>query len=156
MRSTIKNRRTAAPITVVMTPMIDVVFLLLVFFLCTSSFQTPEEDLTANLLVETEAAGVGSPLESLPDLDELVLVGHLMGGSARWSINGGEELDARALAERLAAFAEIDRGLPVTIDAGPAVLLGEVVEAYDMARRAGFAEVRLAASADALQREVMP
>ncbi len=156
MRSTIKNRRTAAPITVVMTPMIDVVFLLLVFFLCTSSFQTPEEDLTANLLVETMAEGVGSPLEALPELDELVLLGHQRGDVARWSINGGEELDLAALTDRLAAFAEIDRGLPVTIEAGGAVLLGEVVGAYDIARQAGFAEVRLAASADAIGREVAP
>lgn len=156
MRSTIKNRRSAAPITVVMTPMIDVVFLLLVFFLCTSSFQTPEEDLTANLLVETAAEGVGSPLESLPELDELLLVGRQTGDEASWSINGGEELNAGALSDRLAAFAEIDRGLPVTIEAGPAVRLGEVVAAYDVARRAGFAEVRLAASVDALERRRRP
>ena len=39
-----------------MTPMIDVVFLLLVFFLCTASFEQPEEDLAASLVVQTSSA----------------------------------------------------------------------------------------------------
>jgi len=41
----------------------------------------------------------------------------------------------------------------ISIDAGPAVPLADVVGAYDAARAAGFGRVLLAASADAIEGE---
>lgn len=46
-----------------MAPMIDVVFLLLIFFLCASHFQMEESELKANLPVST----IKVPSEDLPD-----------------------------------------------------------------------------------------
>ena len=51
-----------------MTPMIDVIFLLLIFFVCTASFQAPEQILPTNLRLP------GS-LDNLPPPDEALLVG---------------------------------------------------------------------------------
>ena len=63
------KRRGSAPLAVAMTPMIDVVFLLLVFFLCTATFERPEEDLAASLSVDASATGVGEPTTPRETLD---------------------------------------------------------------------------------------
>ena len=153
MRSVIRNRRSAATLSVAITPMIDVVFLLLVFFLCTASFQIPEEDLTASLLVETDAQGAGSPREAPPLFDEIELTGRQMGAKTLWSVNRGPETaESAALAALLVELARIDRAAPVTIEADEEVPLGAVIRAYDAARSASFAKVRLAASAESIDR----
>lgn len=147
------TRRTvgANPLATAMTPMIDVVFLLLVFFLCTASFDEPEQNLAASLTLESSEAGAGSTEVALPELDDVTLAGQTLGGTTTWTLNAGRATDdlveLTALLQELAA---IDRGLPVTIDAGPAVPLRDVVGAYDAARAAGFARVLLTASADAI------
>ena len=69
-----------------MTPMIDVVFLLLIFFVCTVSFQTLEGMLPTRLSTP-QAAGV-EPLVD-PQLDELepVIVKVMeAGGQLSWSV----------------------------------------------------------------------
>ena len=53
---------------VVMTPMIDVVFLLLVFFVWTASFQVVEYSLPSSLFA---ASGTGSEVEVDPELEDL-------------------------------------------------------------------------------------
>lgn len=147
MKSSFVQRRRATPLTVAMTPMIDVVFLLLVFFLCTASFQKPEEDLAASLVVETQSAGAGSALDALPRFDEVILAGRRAAGVTIWSVNHGVETDDPAtLAELLGEVAAIDPAAPVTIEPAPDVPLEDVVRSYDAARLAGFAAVRLAAS----------
>ena len=152
MKSSFVHLRRATPLTVAMTPMIDVVFLLFVFFVCTASFQIPEEDLAASLLVETTAVGAASPLDSLPELDEVTLEGRRLANTVVWSVNQGPEAtDHAQLVELLREIAEIDRGVPVTIDPATDVPLSEVVRAYDASRLAGFVTVRLAASAHSIE-----
>ena len=153
MRSpTAGRRKQTVSLTVAMTPMIDVVFLLLIFFLCTASFQTPEADLAASLLVETSGPGTSDPFESLPQFDELTIVGASRGGTTTWSINQSEPTsDAARIAGLLGELAEIDRTAPVTIEPDGPTPLAEVIRIYDAARLAGFNSVRLAASAESIQ-----
>ena len=149
MRSPVHRRRIGAnPLASAMTPMIDVVFLLLVFFLCTASFEQPEEDLAASLVVETSSAAGGAGEFALPEaLDEVNVTGRLTPGGVVWSVNDGPTVASPAeLARLLAQLAAIDRGLPVTIDSGPKVPLADVVQAYDASRVAGFGRVLLMAS----------
>lgn len=150
MRAPAARRATSAnPLAAAMTPMIDVVFLLLVFFLCTASFDEPEQNLAASLTVASSEAGAGEA--ELPELDDVTLVGQTVGDRTTWTLNAGRATsDLAELTSLLQQLAAIDRGLPVTIDAGPAVPLGDVVRAYDAARAAGFARVLLTASADAI------
>jgi biopolymer transport protein ExbD len=134
-----------------MTPMIDVVFLLLVFFLVTASFEEPEGRLAANVVVEAKPGAGGSPLDAPPpDLDEVLVVGTREGDGVRWVVGERRAADAAELATLLRDLAGVARDLPVTIDAGPDVPLGAIVEAYDAARAAGLPKVRLAASADSI------
>lgn len=140
----------AAPLASAMTPMIDVVFLLLVFFLCTASFDRPEENLAASLIVESTESGAGQTTTEPPELDDVTIVGATQGGVTAWTLNEGRSTaDLTELTSLLSQLAAIDRALPVTIDAGADVPMRDVVGAYDAARSAGFGRVLLAASADA-------
>ncbi len=136
------------PIGAVMTPMIDVVFLLLVFFLCTSSFEEPEQNLAASLVVAQQTPGAGAAMTPPPELEDVKIVGEMRGDSTLWTVNGGRQTtDLAELTTLLKQLAAIDRALPVTIDAGAAVPMRDVVGAYDAARAAGFGRVLLAADA---------
>ncbi len=128
----------------VMTPMIDVVFLLLIFFLCTSSFQRPEKTLPASLLVASSGAS-DLNVEPEPELERVTLFIRREADATRWRVNErpvASLAEARALMQTLA---EIDPSLPVTIDAGSEVEMGDLVDGYDAGRLAGFAKVQIAA-----------
>lgn len=136
------------PIGAVMTPMIDVVFLLLVFFLCTSSFEEPEQNLAASLVVASQTPGAGASQPAPPELEDVKIVGESRGGVTVWTVNSGRQTaDLAELTTLLEQLAAIDRALPVTIDAGATVPMRDVVGAYDAARAAGFGRVLLAADA---------
>lgn len=144
------------PLAAAMTPMIDVVFLLLVFFLCTASFEQPEENLSASLIVESKTPGNETAATIPPELEDVTIVGASVGGFTTWTVNGGRTTgDLAELAALLGQLAAIDTSLPVTIDPGADVPLGDVVGAYDAARSAGFRRVLMTADADAAE-EAMP
>lgn len=151
MRPPALHARTGAnPLAAAMTPMIDVVFLLLVFFLCTASFEQPEETLAASLAYRSEASGAGSPDTPRPPLEEIAIVGRRIEGRTVWTVNDGPQAaDRGALAQLLADLAAIDPTLPVTVDPGVGVPLGDAVAAYDAARSAGMRRVLLVAAAAA-------
>ncbi len=149
MKAPASTRRVGGnPIGAVMTPMIDVVFLLLVFFLCTASFEEPEQNLAASLVVASQDPGAGASQETPPELEDVTIAGEWRGDATHWTVNGGRETANLAeLTTLLSELAAIDRSLPVTIDAGQDVPMSDVVGAYDAARAAGFAKVLLAADA---------
>ena len=137
------------------TPMIDVVFLLLVFFLCSSSLDEPEQNLAASLVVAAQSSGPGAAQQAPPELEDVRIVGESREGATIWTVNGGRQTTNLAeLTALLGQLAAIDRSLPLTIDAGPVVPMREVVGAYDAARAAGFGRVLLAT--DALPVETKP
>ncbi len=139
----IRQGRSASRLTVSMTPMIDVVFLLLIFFLCTVTFQKPEQDLVANLLLPD---GTSTTAVELPELEEINLVGKRDSGRIVWFINGGKKPYASSQLKQLfQSLVEIDGSLPVTIDPAESLSLDAVVSVYDLARAVGFNEVRLLA-----------
>lgn len=141
----VRQGRKANRLTLTMTPMIDVVFLLLIFFLCTVTFQKPEQDLVANLLLPD---GSNTTVAKLPEIDEVNLVGRRASGRVVWYVNGGVRAYASGeLGPLLRSLAEIDSGLPVTIDPADSITLDAVVDVYDQARSAKFDEVRLLADA---------
>lgn len=136
-----------------MTPMIDVVFLLLIFFLCTASFDVQEKNLATSFLTDPAATGGGQvPTTEAPldELESIAIVGEASGGGVAWTINNGPvAAGAGELAALLARLAAIDPAMRVTIDAAGDVPMGEVVAAYDAARAAGFGRVLLVAAPEA-------
>ena len=129
-----------------MTAMIDVVFLLLIFFVCTASFQAVEMVLPSNLLVNSNAT-VDVPIEPPEDLERIVVV--VQGGpnNIQWLVNDQPCESIEGLGQLLGAIASIDAGLPVVVDCGDAVPLAEAITVYDLARTLGLSKVQFAAEA---------
>lgn len=128
-----------------MTPMIDVVFLLLVFFVWTSSFQIVEQILPSEL--SSQLGSEPSELDAPPpekDFDDVVVRIGWNGEVPNWKIND-QQVDSKAgLRERLGIIAGIKTDAPVILHPDQIVPLGFVIEAYDVAKLAGFEEVSFA------------
>jgi len=134
------------PLELQLTPMIDCVFLLLVYFLWSSSFTMPELVLPGQLAPPQASAGTGAPPPPQADFPELVVRVVTVQGRIGWTLN---ETPVRSLAElraTLATLASIRRQAPVILDPQPDVPLGDVIDALDVIRLAGFAQVNLAAT----------
>ena len=130
---------------IAMTPMIDVVFLLLVFFVWTASFQIVERLLPSKIeeVGGTAMAEVTPP--ELMDLERVVVRIEVAGGQTRWSINKQPVTSLDAVRNRLGAVASIRTDLPVTIDPDPEVTVGETIDVYDVARSLGFSKIQFTA-----------
>jgi biopolymer transport protein ExbD len=147
-----------------MTPMIDVTFLLLIFFMLTIQFRTLEGLLAAHL-----PRGVGgAPTEAEPRDEVRIRIDVLQEGTpvdaitstswdgarpfrygpdrrVRWSVGPWSTTDARELALHLR---EAHRSLAeheVVVDARARTIYSEVVTAVDAARAAGWERIGFAA-----------
>lgn len=129
-----------------MTPMIDVVFLLLIFFVCTASFQAIELILPSNLLVSSSSS-LEVPLTPPDDLEEIVIEVAPGGDRVAWTVNGQPCTTRGALQELLLAIASIDSSLPAIIDCDDQVALADAIATYDLARSVGLGKVQFAADA---------
>ena len=133
-----------------MTPMIDVVFLLLIFFVWTNSFQ-PEELLLPSGLASTPGTTPAVQELDMPaELEPIVVRLELpqeadSDTSIQWQVNGRAVPDLDELGSMLRSLVEIKPDLPVVIDAAANVTLRHVVDAYDEARLVGFSRILFAA-----------
>jgi biopolymer transport protein ExbD len=116
-----------------LTPMIDVVFQLLIFFMVATTFQDPERELDVDL----PPARTGSELTSKPD--EIIINVQRDGAL----VVAGEVLDRAALAERLSRAAQLDPGTPVTIRGDRLVHHEDVVSVMDACGLAGLTSLSL-------------
>jgi biopolymer transport protein ExbD len=128
-------RRTLEDPAINLTPLIDVVFLLLIFFMVTTTF-TRDTRLTVNL-PEAEAAQSEA-------VDEQIEV--LVSQSGRYSINGQLLADSQgaAVRERLLAVSAGNRNLPVLLIADAEASHQAVVTAMDAIGQAGFSRLSIA------------
>ena len=129
-----------------MTPMIDVVFLLLIFFVCTASFQVSEEILPSYLQA---AGGVETDIEVEPDPTRklIKIETFIVDTEVHWTIDKrpwNSLAEVRAVLEQLA---EIDASLPVVLDFEGDVPLGDAMNVFDLCRLAGFDKIHFAAEA---------
>ncbi|QDV26331.1 ExbD/TolR family protein [Aureliella helgolandensis] len=144
---TSRSGRVRRPLEVAMTPMIDVIFLLLIFFLATSSFQLVEHLLPSGISSLPNESGTGAepPPEPTPDaLEQIVVKLELVGNSTVAKINGITLQDLSQLQARLRTISSVKADVPVIIDPQPKIKAADVVRAYDFARQAGLARVYLA------------
>lgn len=140
-------RRSQPNIEFAMTPMIDVIFLLLVFFLATSSFRVVEKLLPSTLSQTTPAKGDQEmlPTEEMNELlDQVIVKLRQPADMVVAEINGTRLESFEDLRLRLISIAQLQSGLPVIIDPEPTVTADRVVKAYDWARSAGLTRVYLA------------
>ena len=140
------NRRT--PIDLQLTPMIDCVFLLMVYFIWSSSFTIAEQSLPSQL--SPQLSGSGTSVDAVPepieDFEQLVVRLFVADGRVVWTLRDVPMPSLAQLRSALVTAARIKRDAPVILHPDGAVPLGDVIDVYDIARLAGFEKVQFAAS----------
>jgi biopolymer transport protein ExbD len=130
------RRQTNSPEDINLTPLIDVVFLLLIFFMVSTTF-TKETHLKLDL---PQAEG-----EPLPDLVDKIEV--LISADGGYALNGKPLINTQ-LETLMAGLEEIGKGLdksktPFVITADAKVPYQSVVMAMDVAGRLGFVNITM-------------
>lgn len=143
-----RSGRPRRPIEIAMTPMIDVIFLLLVFFLATSSFQQVESLLPSGVSHAAEPSG-SAAMDAQPDptddaLDQIVIKLAVLEPGVSISLNGNPLTGFEQLPARLSQISSIKSDVPVIIDPDGSVKAKDAIHAYDLARQAGFSRVYMA------------
>lgn len=134
-----------------MTPMIDIVFLLLIFFVCASVGQVQESVLPTDLA----AGSLESPRpeEAVQPLGEVWLrLRQQPDGTTSVEVEQQEYTDFDRLAATLEQLAGVAPEIPVILDIAPTVPLEAMIRVYDTCRGAGFESIHFAAEAAALNR----
>jgi biopolymer transport protein ExbD len=129
-----------------MTPMIDVVFLLLIFFVWTISFQAIERLLPSS--VSREMGKMPSELLELdPEVDFERIVVRLTGEAAspRYQFNDQTLAGPEDVRQLLQQVVLLNPATPVVIHPDDQIELGHVVGMLDITRQCGFSKVSLAA-----------
>jgi biopolymer transport protein ExbD len=128
--------------------MIDVVFLLLVFFVWTASFQIVEEILPSHLaaVAGNQPVNPDEPPPPEEDFDKIVI--RVMWGDQQplWRLNERPASSLSQLRSRLEVIANIKRDAPVILHPDGGVPLGDVIDVYDLTRLVGFEKIQFAAS----------
>jgi len=114
-----------------MAPLIDAVFLLLIFFLVATMFRKQEKDIDITPPESTSAMRV------LPD-DAVVAIGIDEQGKVYWQ---GETTSRTLLHERLRALAEEDPTRQIRLDADHRTPFRNVAEVLDIIRFRGMSNV---------------
>ena len=138
-----------------MTSMIDVIFLLLIFFVFTANFNELEELLPMNLTLPGSAEQKEAKTPEELDLGEIrIHVGRTTGPNGkndidsdrafRWRVNRRECAAPEELAAAIQRLAAISRTVPVVITPESDVPIERVLDIYDLCRRAGLARVQFA------------
>tara|TARA_R110002095_G_scaffold67111_4_gene57041 strand:- start:262 stop:744 length:483 start_codon:yes stop_codon:yes gene_type:complete len=125
-----------------MTPMIDVVFLLLIFFISASANQIRE------FLLPTElATGSIESTETVPQekpLGEVWLKLKRQDNQTIVELNEREYAQFDQLKQTLIALAELAPEIPVILDIEEDVPLGDMIRTYDTSLAAGFSSIHFA------------
>ena len=134
----------AVDIDQAMTPMIDVVFLLLVFFVWTASFQVIEQILPSEL--SSQIGNQQSPLTPPPikDFDDIIITLSYDGQQPAWTLNKQPITRIAEIERRLTNIASVNAAAPVILHPQPNVPLEFVIQSYDAAKLSGFTKVSFA------------
>lgn len=131
-----------------MTSMIDVIFLLLIFFVCTASFNPPEQLLPTHL----DAPGsieTNQPPPEIEDLDRIIIHLGLRKGRPTWAINDQPNASLRAVGDWLRTMAQnVKPDIPVILDIDLDVPMEHAINLYDTSRAARLTNIQFAASAE--------
>ena len=127
-----------------MTPLIDVVFLLLIFFVCASVGQVAESLLPTEL---AETGGVKATVAQAAELPPPAQVWLRIRNRAEqlsFDLEGRHCGTFEELANTMRQLAQLSPESPLVLDVGPDVPLEALVDAWDVANRAGFQSINFA------------
>lgn len=125
-----------------MTPMIDCIFQLMIFFLCTAGFVVPE----AVLPTELPNQGAVSTVPALDYEDTEVVRIELAGDGEPLTIllNGNSIPSIAELLDRLEQVGQVSALVPVVLDVAKEVPIGPMIEVYDGAMSRGLRNIHFA------------
>ena len=137
------NLPRSKPAAFPLTPMIDVIFLLLVFFVCTSNFNPLEN------ILPMEATLPGSAVADvvLPDPVNLdfVLIKISFDRKPLWQIEGHQCSSLHEVQAILQAIGDAKADIPVIIESAENVPMETVIDVYDVCRRTGLMTINFVA-----------
>ena len=123
-----------------MTPMIDVIFLLLIFFVCTTNFNPLEE------ILPMDATLPGNVIADivLPDPIDLdtVLIQISFDRTPHWQIAGNQFSSLHEVQDFLRRIRSVKEDIPVIIDSTENVPMENVIDVYDVSRRVGLSNIQ--------------
>jgi biopolymer transport protein ExbD len=126
-----------------MTPLIDIVFQLLIFFVCASTGHLRE------FLLPTDLAGGGTQTEApqRPDapVSQVWIRLKIDGDATVTEIEGTTYERGDDVRSVLRALAEAASDVPLILDIAGDVPLGDVIELVDLCRSSGFQSINFAA-----------
>lgn len=145
------RNRGGSDLDIKMTPMIDVVFLLLIYFLWTASFNIAEFDLPTQLMMQmgSEAVDISEPPPPEADFSDIVVRLQQLDNKLIWSINDVPYQSTTGVRDQLRTLVEINPAANVIVYPDPEIPLGDVIDVYDIARSVGFDGVSFAATPEA-------
>jgi biopolymer transport protein ExbD len=149
MKTVFSNNGSRPSVDSMLTPMIDVVFLLLIFFLTTSSFQRLEKQLPSASAMPPQQSKQGVSQEPvLPeanDFNDIIIKIGNRNGALEYKLQDAVVADIAQLESRLIAILKIRNDVPIIIDPENSVASGEAIRVYDMIRNNGSLSVFLVA-----------
>ena len=125
-----------------MTPMIDVVFQLLIYFLCTASFAMSEQVLPTTL--PPTGATTYNPPKEVQELELIRISLSQSDGELRIDLNGNDCSSVTDLRDRLRQLLTLAE-LPAVLDVSPEVQLGHMIAIYDTCLVVGLKQIHFAA-----------
>ncbi len=138
------------PIELNLTSMIDVIFLLLIFFVCTSSFDEPEKKLPTKIASQGPAQTRQRPQEERDLEDIVVQINADPSSGVQYAIDGKNYASLREVEKTLDALREIDPNSPVVLNPDKSVPIESVLDVYDASRRVGLGKISFTASPSSL------
>lgn len=149
MKTVFSNNVSRPSVDSMLTPMIDVVFLLLIFFLTSSSFQRLEKQLPSASAMPPQQSKQGVSQEPvLPeanDFNDIIIKIGNRNGTLEYKLQDAIVADIAQLESRLIAILKIRNDVPIIIDPENSVASGEAIRVYDMIRNNGSLSVFLVA-----------
>jgi len=148
MRITVSRRTAEERVELQMTPMIDVIFQLIIFFMCVMKFRQPEGQQTINLPFEGKPRqNVSAPVPDIP----LILRRNPNGrpGTAAYRpvirLRDSAITDWKGLLDSLKVLKLTNPDVHIVLDVGPDVIHDSVVKAIDQCtgaeiKNVGFAQ----------------
>lgn len=126
----LKARQVDQELSLELTPLIDMVFLLLIFFLVATTFHQEEREMQIALPVATSAGPISALLQELViNVDE---EGHI--------ILGGRRMEPEVLRSRIAEAVELNPQQKVTVRGDRRTAYANIVTVLDICKGAGIQE----------------
>ncbi len=136
-----------------MTPLVDVVMVILIFLMCTGSFGAATQYLVSNVPVKKEGIGNNSKPPPLDEIQCKVRVNPGVSGQLRGSVGSAEFNSAEEMHDQIFALQKQYAGagtsmdkIQVIIAPHGALIFQDLINVYQAALQAGFTKVGFAKS----------